>query len=280
VSPNIGDSSRQPFFLQGSKGRLFAIYHRPSGGGVRDEAVLLVPPFAEEMNKSRRMLSLQAEAVARTGRGVLLIDLFGSGDSEGEFGEADWSTWRTDVAMGIQWLQVQGVKKLSLLGLRLGALLAADVASNFPQLVSHLVFWSPVLVGRQYVNQFLRLRLAASMMADPREKETTEALRRCLERGESVEVAGYDLAPQLVAEIDTLELGVLCERVSARIDWIDVHPNAGRPLSYASQKVIDACNHQGARVHAQMIVGEPFWSTPEISLVPALISATTEAFAT
>jgi len=278
VSPKSGESLLHPFFLQGSKGRLFAVFHPPRGRESCEEAVILVPPFAEEMNKSRRMFSLQAQALARTGRGVLLIDLFGTGDSDGEFGDADWSTWRSDVVVGARWLETQGVRQLNLLGLRLGAMLAADAASSLQKLLRRLVFWSPVLNGRQFINQFLRLRLAASMMADPREKETTEALRRCLERGELVEVAGYDLAPALVSDIDQLELGALCNRVAAPIEWMEIYPTVDRQLSFASQKAIDACNGERMRVSVQTVVGEPFWSTPEITLVSALVSSTANLF--
>jgi len=78
---------RQPLFLPGRRGPLFALWFDPDAAG--DQAILVVPPFAEELNKSRRMLALQGKSLARAGRGLLAVDLHGTGDSAGEFIEAD-----------------------------------------------------------------------------------------------------------------------------------------------------------------------------------------------
>ena len=83
-----------PFFLVGGQGTLFAIYYPPAAGVPRRDGVLYVPPFAEEMNKSRRLVALQARRLAAAGFGVLVPDLYGTGDSAGDFAEARWSIWR------------------------------------------------------------------------------------------------------------------------------------------------------------------------------------------
>ena len=49
------------------------------------------------MNKSRRMAALQARAFAEMGFGVLQIDLFGCGDSSGDFSDARWDIWKQDL---------------------------------------------------------------------------------------------------------------------------------------------------------------------------------------
>ena len=48
----------QAFFLEAKPGRRFCLYHPPQGEDRG--AVLHVPAHAEEMNKSRRMVALQA----------------------------------------------------------------------------------------------------------------------------------------------------------------------------------------------------------------------------
>ena len=70
-----------PVFIDSAAGRVFAIYHRPAEGGSNGPAMLYLPPFAEEMNRSRRMAALQARALAAAGYGVLLLDPYGTGDS-------------------------------------------------------------------------------------------------------------------------------------------------------------------------------------------------------
>ena len=56
------------------------------------------------MNKARRMAALQSRALAAAGFAVLQIDLFGCGDSSGDFADASWAAWQQDVALAVQWL--------------------------------------------------------------------------------------------------------------------------------------------------------------------------------
>ena len=98
----------------------------------------------------------------------------------------------------------RGLRLHGLLGVRLGALLAAAVASGLPQPVARAVFWQPVVDGQRFVTQFLRLRVAASLMED--RKETVGALRERSQGGETLEVAGYELSPALLEQLDALRL--------------------------------------------------------------------------
>ena len=90
----------QPFFLEGRGGPLFALYHPPLAGEPR-AIVVHCPAFAEEMNKSRRMVALQARAFVEQGLGTLVFDLFGTGDSAGDFGDATWDGWLADVRVAL-----------------------------------------------------------------------------------------------------------------------------------------------------------------------------------
>ena len=54
----------RPIFIDSPSGRLFGVYCAPGASTRRRGAVLYVPPFAEEMNRSRRMVALQARAFA------------------------------------------------------------------------------------------------------------------------------------------------------------------------------------------------------------------------
>ena len=56
-----------PFFLPGQSGKLFALHMKPSVSASPPHGVLFFPPFAEEMNKSRRMVSLQARRMVASG---------------------------------------------------------------------------------------------------------------------------------------------------------------------------------------------------------------------
>src|SRR6476620_8431972 len=120
----------EPFFLQTDRGRRFCLYHAPRAEKECRGAFIYVHPFGEEMNKSRRMAAMQARAFAAMGFGVLQIDLFGCGDSSGEFREARWNIWKQDLAVARSWLGNRVAAPVSLWGLRLGALLALDFARS------------------------------------------------------------------------------------------------------------------------------------------------------
>ena len=193
-------------FLQSSGGRRFCILHEPAGSGAVAGAMLYVHPFAEEMNKARRMAALQARALAAAGWTVLQVDLAGCGDSEGEFGEASWDRWVADVRDAAGWLRERSGHDPWLWGLRAGCLVAAEAAAGMGS-VPGLLFWQPVLSGKQFLQQFLRLKIASQILgsADAARVDTRE-LRERLLRGDSVEVAGYELSPALAAGLEAADL--------------------------------------------------------------------------
>lgn len=274
-----GAPPAEPAFLQSAAGAIFTLFYRPRADHAKGGAVLIVPPFAEEMNKSRRMFALLARDLSCLGYGVMLVDLYGTGDSEGEFVEARWAMWKEDIARSAEWLQGQGAESFYLLGLRLGALLALDVAKNFGFPLKRIVLWQPVTSGSVTLTQFLRLRLAASMMDSIKEKETTEQLRRVLfQERVPLEVGGYELAPGLASAIEALNLAALGAAGLPPIDWFEVVSAEGRPMPPASQRVTELWEGKGLEVHTQTIAGEPFWSAPEVTVVPALLSATAAIF--
>lgn len=178
------------FFLDGR----FCLLHRPPAAARA--AVLYLHPFAEEMNRARRIAALHARELAAAGYLVLQLDLHGCGDSHGDFAEASWEGWLADADAGARYLRMQTDAPLCLWGLRSGALLASAVAHRLDAAVS-LLLWQPPVSGRQLLQQFLRLEVAAAMLAGG--KTTTEALLARLSQGETLEIAGYGLSPQLAA---------------------------------------------------------------------------------
>jgi len=165
MTDGVGAPPVEPFFLEADGGQRFCLYHPPVGRARG--ALLYLHPFAEEMNRARRMAALQARAFTRAGHAVLQIDLAGCGDSSGDFGQARWDTWRADVALGADWLRARVDAPLRLWGLRLGALLALDYARlQDAQPVAGMLLWQPVLKGSTCLTQFLRLRLAGAMLAE------------------------------------------------------------------------------------------------------------------
>jgi len=265
-----------PLFIGRPHGGLFAIHRPPADAAALDEAVLYIPPFAEEMNQSRRMATLQAEALTGLGYGVLTLDLTGCGDSAGEFAEARWETWRDDVVAGCRWLSAQGYRHISLWGLRLGAALAVETACAEPDICQRLVLWQPVVSGKTLLTQFLRLRVAAEMGAEG--GGTTKSMRATLSQGETLEIAGYELSPDLAGALDEVNLSKVELPDGIELHWLEVVSDADRGPAPASQRVIDRWTEAGSPPAVDTVEGATFWSIQETTLVPGLIERTTSLF--
>lgn len=268
----------EPFFLDTALGKRFCLYHPPIGGMQQSQAFIYLHPFAEEMNKSRRMAALQAKAFAAAGLGVLQIDLYGCGDSEGDFGDATWEIWKDDVACARQWLIQKGFRSIHFWGLRLGALLALDYVREAEIDSAKFVLWQPVVNGKLFLTQFLRLKLVSGLISDDIDKvSNVQVFREKLAAGELLEVAGYMLSPTLAATIDTLKLSQLITK-NSEIYWFEIMPDVERGLPTACVSVVDTWNQSNIFSKVVCISGLPFWATQEISECPELLTATVQVF--
>ncbi len=265
----------EAFFLPAEPGERFCIYHPAAHGAAAPRGIVYVHPFAEEMNKARRMAALQCRQLAAAGCAVLQVDLFGCGDSSGDFADARWEIWKKDVRAANAWLRQRVQGGTGLWGLRLGAVLAAQVACDPSLALESLLLWQPVGSGEQFLTQFLRMRLAAEMLSAGSAQTKMGELRTALHAGAPLEVAGYELNPELAAAIEGLQLADLVPRVS-KAYLLEVSATASGSLSAGSQRTADAWRAKGVDVHAVSVAGEPFWSTVEITECPALLSATAQ----
>lgn len=274
-----GQARAESFFLDTEPGQRFCMFHPPATQECKG-AILYVHPFGEEMNKSRRMAALQARDLASLGYGVLLVDLFGCGDSSGDFADARWDIWKRDLAAAHRWLLDRLGAPVSLWALRLGAMLALDYASKPAGPVSALVLWQPIQSGKIFLTQFLRLRIANEMLNDGKEPGNgTNALRQQLLDGATLEIAGYDLAADLAHAIDALDLNQLAP-AGAKVHWCEAVPAAGRALPPGAMRVTQAWQASGVDLAVHVVPCAPFWSAQEITECPALLQATSSIFAT
>lgn len=211
----------------------------------------------------------------KRGVAVVLPDHFGTGDSAGDFSDATWQAWLDDVARTAQWSAQQGLPLTGVLAIRVGCALAVE-ATTVGGLVSvdRSVLWQPIFDGGRLVTQFLRLRLAANLTED--RKETIAELRRRLASGETLEVAGYRLSGRLAADLMALGPPARLPGGLGEIGWFEVVREAATRLPVSSQALIERSRALGGDVRELAIVGEPFWTSTEITVVPEVVSATVE----
>lgn len=263
----------QPLYLNSGRGRIFALFTPPADN---KEVLLFLPSFGEELNRCRVMVAMQARKLAALGYGCLLIDYYGTGDSQGDFSETDWQTWHDNAETAYRWLIDQGHQRIGLWGLRLGAILAAEMAQYYPDGFTRLLLWQPVLDGKTFLTQFMRIRLA--MLMDRNEpKETTQQMRDYLQQGHHLEVAGYLLSPQFATEIDSKKL-VDYTQIGPNIpvDWFEAITEPGATLLPACEKVTQAWLQQGLKLTVHTYTGPFFWQLHERELTPELLKQTTD----
>ena len=260
------------FFLPLGQGERFCLLHQPAAPTAErvQRGVLFVHPFAEEMNKSRRVASRQARAFASAGWTVLQLDLYGCGDSSGDFSEATWTQWVDDVIDASAWLREKTGCVPALWGLRSGCLVASDAAKRNPELTD-LIFWQPIHSGAQFLRQFLRVSTASGIVAQTGPSSTIEQLRGKLASGETVEIAGYPLSPGLAQGLEAAKLEP--HAPAGRVAWLEVRTTIAGEVAPASRACISRFESAGHSVDARVVAGPAFWQNLEITECPDLIEA-------
>jgi len=263
----------EAFFLPRESGQRFCLFH-PARNYKACGAVIYVHPFAEEMNKARRMAALQARAMANAGFDVLQIDLLGCGDSSGDFSDATWQTWTDDILTGYLWLRTRSQAPLILWGLRAGCLLATNAADKLTEQVN-FIFWQPVISGKQHWQQFMRLKMAGGLTSGAA-KGVNENIKKQLAAGQTVEIAGYSVSPLLADSLEKAELK-MPDVPPSRVILLELSTRHDAMLAVLSQKRVEEWQVSGINVEAKVVRGPGFWQTTEIEDAPELIAATMSA---
>ena len=120
-----------PFFFPNADYQLFGVLHEPENQTQRTGFVFC-SPFAEEKLWTHRVFVSFAREMAHRGYFVLRFDYMGHGDSEGDFEDSTIESRLSDIKCAVRTLKekTKNGATVGLLGLRLGATLAALVAEN------------------------------------------------------------------------------------------------------------------------------------------------------
>jgi len=148
----VGTVSGQPTWFGPLDAPLFGVVHVPPGGRARG-GIVICPPFGKEQVDTYRGLKLLAQNLCAIGFAVLRFDYPGTGDSAGEQGaDTAIEDYRASISAAMTYLHASGVRRVGLVGLRMGALLATLVGPSASGLTS-LVLWDPVTDGRKFLRE-------------------------------------------------------------------------------------------------------------------------------
>lgn len=107
--------------------------------------------------RSHRAFVRLSDQLAEAGFHTLRFDYTATGDSAGDEGEACLDDWLTDIQTAVRELRdISGIDKVSIVGLRLGAALAATAASSLNDIDS-LILWDPVVDGANYIERLIAM---------------------------------------------------------------------------------------------------------------------------
>ncbi len=166
--------------------------------------MLLCNPFGEEASRAHRTFRVLATQLERAGFAALRFDYSGTGDSEGESEDATLDAWISDIAAAAERLRAaSGAARIAIIGLRLGATLAALAAARGAVRPRHLVLWDPVVDGAAYLRE-----LAAQHRAYMRAEMGPGRADRLRTRpdGTPLEALGAPIGDALAAQLGAIDL--------------------------------------------------------------------------
>jgi len=212
VQGTIRKDEREPLFFGPDGDALFGCIHQPATGGVsRDLGVVLCAPFGQEYLRAHRSFVQLAARLASRGYPVLRFDFHGCGDSSGETEDGRLGRWIADAGTALDMLRERsGCSRLGLIGLRLGASVAA-LAGAARGDVDSLILWDPVIDGRGYLAEL------RGMHREMLRYEYVDPQLNLSEADSTEEVLGFALPPPLRSEIEQMDLLSLATAPAERV---------------------------------------------------------------
>jgi dienelactone hydrolase len=148
--------SATPIWFGPTDRPLFGWLHLPEEARA---GVVLCRPIGLEALSAHRAYRCIAEELAAKGAVTLQFDYTGTGDSDGNpYDLVGTGTWLSDIGSAIDLVRSTGVSRVGLIGLRLGATLAANAAASND--IEALVLWDPCETGRGFLREQRMLAVA------------------------------------------------------------------------------------------------------------------------
>lgn len=198
-----------PLFFGDARRQLYGAYDEPAAGTVsHDTAVVLAYPAFPEYNKAHWLFRRLALRIAQEGFFVLRFDYFATGDSAGSSEAGTLDQWVDDVTVAADEARdLSGARDITLVGLRLGATLAARAVDGGLD-VRGLVLWDPVVIGDDYMAHLLaRARIHRRVRLQQRRRPAETLL-------------GYPFPDELRRAIEEVDLRELKLNRSRRVELI------------------------------------------------------------
>jgi amino acid adenylation domain-containing protein len=143
----------QAFYFGPAEHGLFGTLQMPAAGGSPRGGVVVCAPLGHEYLFTHRCLRHLSQLLAGQGQAVMRFDYWGTGDSLGEAEEVTLPSCQQSAhtALVETGQRLPGLG-LAVIGLRLGAPVAAQAAARIPG-VDRIILWDPVTSGDAYLGE-------------------------------------------------------------------------------------------------------------------------------
>ena len=242
-----------PIWFGREERQLFGWIHLPERAVA---GFVLCPPIGIEGSPGYRGLTVIAERLEAMGHVVLRFDYTGTGDSAGDLGDVpSVSTWDGDIKTAIDLVRRTGVSHVGLVGLRVGALLAANVLGSAA--VDALALWDPCMTGRR----FLREQQVLGAVVAGRDQALDS------QRDDAVDIPSIYLPGELAASLADVDIAAAADDFPAQV-LILTRPDRPVAMSFAEQ--VDKVHVEWAEAPDQYAFFEshvPFMPTSTIDKI-------------
>lgn len=183
-----------PFYFGENKKQLFGVYYASEMQIPLETGVLICPPVAQEYIRTYLVIRQLCFLLSAVGFHVLKFDYFAVGDSAGSSEEGSVEQWKNDVWTAYNELKdMSGAKIVSIIGLRLGAALAAEAITD-GMILKDIVLWDPVILGKNYMDDLRQLQF----LLNPHKNVFAE--------NENEEILGFPFSERMVRSIENINL--------------------------------------------------------------------------
>ena len=104
--------------------------------------------------------------------------------------------------------------------------------------------------------------------------ETTTEIRKRLDEGEIVEIAGYEVGGALLSDIEKIDVAAIAEVCSGGVFWLEHVMEKGKDIGVASRRAVDQLSDSGVPVDVHTFSDPPIWLIHERDFAPQLLAAT------
>jgi pimeloyl-ACP methyl ester carboxylesterase len=246
-----GSAPSEDVSLFGPAGaKIFGCLHVPAGdpaGGL-----VICPPLHSEFIRNYRREVLLGRALAARGIAVLRFHYRGSGHSDGDSRILTCEGMVEDALIAMDRLeQFVPAANISLLGTRVGGIVAAQVARTRPG--SPLALWEPALDPSRYFAELFRSRLVGQVRVRSARQSGLSPKEELDERG-FIDILGYPIHASLY---QSLMRRTLEESLGAEPREILLIQIGGRTMRGPFVALVEKWRGLGSNVTTQLIGSSP-----------------------